>query len=375
VCSKCFGTAPDEVKPTSSINSTMNRRDFLRLSGTGLAGAGLLGSTSGRVLAQTMTSLKSEFQSAGAKYKVPKELLMAMGYVNTLWEMPPPEASDYVAGDIHGRGAYGIMQLVQTPWENTLGRAANLTDLSEERLKIERAANVVGGAAVLAGIAGNDRPSNLNGWYKAVAEYGGGELYAQEVFEALKSGASATISTGESLQLASQDVEVPRIYTAQSSADYMRAAWMPAYRGNYTQASRGASRIDFIVIHIAQGSYSGTIDWFQNPTASVSAHYVVGRRGSVAQCVPNEDIAWHAGNWSFNKKSIGIEHEGYASQWWTDSMYHSSAKLSAYLCRHFNIPVGGHYIRGHRSVPGVATRCPGRLFDKDWYLRLVRHYS
>jgi hypothetical protein len=88
VCSKCFGTAPDEVKPTSSINSTMNRRDFLRLSGTGLAGALLLGSTSGRVLAQTMTSLKSEFQSAGAKYKVPKELLMAMGYVNTLWEMP-----------------------------------------------------------------------------------------------------------------------------------------------------------------------------------------------------------------------------------------------------------------------------------------------
>jgi N-acetylmuramoyl-L-alanine amidase len=319
--------------------------------------------------------LKSEFQSAGAKYKVPKELLMAMGYVNTLWEMPPPEASDYVAGDIHGRGAYGIMQLVQTPWEDTLGRAANLTDLSEERLKTERAANVVGGAAVLAGIAGNDRPSNLNGWYEAVAEYGGGELYAQEVFETLKSGASATISTGESLQLASQDVEVPQIYTAQNSADYMRAAWMPAYRGNYTQANRGASRIDFIVIHIAQGSYSGTIDWFQNPTASVSAHYVVGRRGSVAQCVPNEDIAWHAGNWSFNKKSIGIEHEGYASQWWTDSMYHSSAKLSAYLCRRFNIPVGGHYIRGHRSVPGVATRCPGRLFDKDWYLRLVRHYS
>ena len=33
---------------------------------------------------------------------------------------------------------------------------------------------------------------------------------------------------------------------------------MPAHRGNYTQASRGALIIDFIVIHIAQGSYSGT---------------------------------------------------------------------------------------------------------------------
>src|SRR5215204_5630457 len=128
--------------------------------------------------------------------------------------MPPPEASDYVPGDLHGRGAYGIMQLVQNPWEDTLGRAANLTGFPAERLKTERAANVVGGAAVLAGIAGYNMPSDLDGWYEAVAEYGGGELYAQEVFESLKSGASATTSTGESLQLAPQDVEVPQIYTA-----------------------------------------------------------------------------------------------------------------------------------------------------------------
>jgi len=352
----------------------MHRRDFLRLSGTGLAGAVLLGSTSGQVLAQTRTSLKSEFQSAAAKHKVPKELLMAMGYVNTLWEMPPPGASDYVPGDIHGRGAYGIMQLVQNPWEDTLGRAANLTGLSEERLKTERAANIVGGTAVMADIMGKDKPSDLNGWYEVVAEYGGGDLYAQEVFETMKSGASATISTGESLQLAPQDVEVPQLfYTAQSSADYGRAVWRPAYRGNYTNANRGAPTIDYIIIHIAQGSYSGTISWFQNPRSNVSAHYVVGRRGYVAQCVHNEDIAWHAGDWHYNRKSIGIEHAGYANQRWTDRMYHSSAKLSAYLCRRFNIPVK-HHIIGHRSVPGVATRCPGRRFNRDRYHRLVRRY-
>jgi len=352
----------------------MHRRDFLRLGGTGLAGAVLPGSASSRVLARTRTSLKSEFQSAATKYEVPNVLLVAMGYVNTLWEMPPPEASDYVPGDIHGRGAYGIMQLVQNPWEDTLGRAANLTGFSEERLKTERAANVAGGTAVLAGIAGNDRPSHLIGWYEVVAEYGGGDLYAHEVFETLNSGASATISTGETLQLAPQDVEVPQIYTAQSSADYGRAVWRPAYRGNYTQANRGAPKIEFIIIHIAQGSYSGTINWFQNPRANVSAHYVVGRRGSVAQCVHNEDIAWHAGNWRFNRMSIGIEHAGYARNRWTYRMYRSSAKLSAYLCKRFNIPVHRHFIRGHRSVPGVETRCPGRGFQKHRYLRLVRHY-
>jgi hypothetical protein len=367
MCSECFGTSP-EAKRTSS----MDRRDFLRLSGTGLAGAVLLGSASGQVLAQTRTSLKSEFESAAAEYKVPNELLMAMGYVNTLWEMPPPEASDYVPGDIHGRGAYGIMQLVQTPWEDTLGRAASLTGLSEERLKTERAANVRGGAAVLADIAGKNKPSDLNGWYEVVAEYSGGDLYAQEVFETLKSGASATISTGEHLELAPQEVDVPQIFTAQSRAAYRRAVWRPAYRGNYTKANRGVAQIDFIIIHIAQGSYSGTISWFQDPRSNVSAHYVVSRRGRVTQCVHNEDIAWHAGNWRYNKRSIGIEHAGYAKHRWTDRMYRSSAKLSAYLCRRFNIP--GDHIKGHRTVPGVATRCPGPHFNRHRYLRLVRRY-
>jgi hypothetical protein len=355
----------------------MKRSDFLRLGGAGLAGAVLLGTagaTGSRVLAHPGPSLEAEFRFAAAKYKVPKELLMAMGYVNTLWEMPPQEASDYVPGDLHGRGTYGIMQLVQTPWEDTLGRAASLTGISEERLKTERAANIRGGAAVLAGIVGEDKPSELDGWYEAVGEYGGGELYAQEVFQTLKSGASVTISTGERLELAAQDVEVPQLYSAQSAADYGRAVWRPAYRGNYTNANRGAAKIDFIVIHIAQGSYSGTINWFKDPRANVSAHYVVARGGRVAQCVHNEDIAWHAGNWKYNAKSIGIEHAGFASHRWSERTYRSSAKLSAYLCRRFNIPVNNH-IMGHRSVPGVATRCPGPFFNRRRYLRLVRRYK
>jgi hypothetical protein len=299
---------------------------------------------------------------------------VAIGYVNTLWEMPPPQASDYVPGDLHGRGTYGIMQLVQTPWEDTLGRAANLTGLSEAKLKTVRAANVRGGAAVLADIQGASKPAELNGWQEAVAEYGGGDLYAQEVYETLKSGAWATISTGESLQLAPQEVEVPQIFTVQNRNSYRRAVWRPAHRSNRTNANRGAAKIDFIVVHIAQGSYSGTISWFQNPRSNVSAHYVVGRGGQVAQCVRNEDIAWHAGNWRYNKQSIGIEHAGFASHRWTNRMYRSSARLSAYLCRRFNIPVNRWHIVGHRRVPGVATRCPGRRFNRRRYLRLVRRY-
>ena len=379
MCSEC-GKAPSRVVSTGA----MNRRDFLRLGSVGLAGTVLIGTSGGKVLAQTGPSLRAEFELAAAEYRVPKELLMAMGYVNTLWEMPPPDASDYAEGDLHGRGAYGIMQLLQNPSRDTLGRAASLTGLSEEELKNDRMANVRGGAAVLADIQGKNKPAELNGWQEAVAEYGDTELYAIEVYETLKNGASMTISTGESLTLAPQDgVEMPQIFTAQS-ADYGPAVWRPAYRGNYTNANRGRAAIDMIVIHVAQGSYSGTINWFQDPRANVSAHYVVSRKGRVAQCVRNEDIAWHAGHWPTNKRSIGIEHAGYIGnpKWFTKRMYRSSARLSAHLSRRLGIPVDRRHIIGHNQVPGCpgpgggvdCHKDPGRYWNWTRYMRLIKYY-
>jgi N-acetyl-anhydromuramyl-L-alanine amidase AmpD len=144
----------------------------------------------------------------------------------------------------------------------------------------------------------------------------------------------------------------------------------------FANRNRGAKQIDMIIVHVAQGSYSGTISWFQYRRSNVSAHYVVGRRGRVAQCVHNEDIAWHAGNWRYNTKSIGIEHAGYAGnpKTWTKRMYRSSAKLSAYLSKRYNIPVDRRHIIGHREVPGVNKTCPGRYFNFDRYLRLIRRF-
>ena len=365
----------------------MDRRKFLKLGGAGLAGAvmlGTAGATGSRVLAREASSLIAEFESAATEYGVPQDLLLAMGYVNTMWEMPPPRMTAYREDDIHGRGAYGIMQLVRNPWEDTLGEAARLTGLSEEQLKNDRAANIRGGAAILAGIQGQDRPADLNGWQEAVAEYGGIDLYATEVYETLRSGASATISTGESLELPPQEVEVPQILTALSSSDYRGAVWRPAHPGNYTNANRKKANIDMIVVHVAQGSYSSTVGWFQNRRANASAHYVVGPKGQVAQCVHNEDIAWHAGWWKTNKRSIGIEHAGFIGnpRSFTRRMYRSSASLSAYLSRLFNIPVDRRHIIGHNQVPGCrgpgggidCHRDPGRYWNWERYLRLIRRH-
>ena len=356
----------------------MGRRNFLRLGGVGLAGAVLLGTTGGKVLAQSGSSLAEEFRSAAAEYGVPVELLLAMGYTNTFWEMPPPTATAFEPGDLHGHGTYGVMQLYQNPSRDTLGRAASLTQFSEQELKSDRAANVRGGAAVLADMAGSPKPDSLDGWREAVAEYGGVDFYPLEVFQTLQDGAQATISTGESLTLPPQDVEIPTITTSRAATDYRGAEWQGAAGANYTNANRERSHyIDRLVVHVVQGSVSSAINTFQNPNSIVSAHYIVGDEGRVAQCVRHEDIAYHAGNWSYNKHSIGIEHGGWADKraTWTDAKIRSSAKLAAYCCRRHKIRVDRQHIIEHNRVPGTDHYCPGRYFPYDRYLRLIRRYK
>lgn len=197
---------------------TMNRRDFLKLSGVGIAAA-LLGLTcSGEILAQTSpySALMSEFEEAAEAYDVPVSLLLAMGYVNTRWEMPPPEASAYEPGSPHGQGAYGIMQLVRNDSEDTLGDASKLTGIPEEQLKTDRRSNILGGAALLADAEG-ERHARLGDYFgavsgkgkrrffKAVAGLGAGELYAEQVFDTLRKGSYEKLLDGEEVVLPSQE--------------------------------------------------------------------------------------------------------------------------------------------------------------------------
>lgn len=364
----------------------IDRREFLRLGGAGLAGAVLLG-TGGVALAQAGSTLRSQFEAASKEYDVPVELLLAMGYTNTLWEMPPPTATPYEEGDLHGRGAYGIMQLEQSPSGDTLGRAAALTGLAEGRLKREREANILGGTAVLAEIAGDTKPADLNGWQEAVAEYGDSDLYAREVFTTLEDGASLETSTGERVRLEAREVDVPQSNTSRvGGADYPPAVWRPAHRANYSEEYNRERdvNIDKIIIHVAQGSYAGTLSWFQDSRAGSSAHYTVGRRGQVGQSVRNADVAWHAGWWNYNRRSIGIEHEGYVSNpnFASAAMYNTSARLTAWLCRRHRIPVDRTHVIGHGQVPGCSgagggVNChtdPGRHWDWDRYINRVRYY-
>jgi uncharacterized protein (TIGR03382 family) len=142
------------------------------------------------------------------------------------------------------------------------------------------------------------------------------------------------------------------------STDYGPAAYTAACSSNYTSASRGKGDIKYVIIHTVQGSYSGAISWFANCSSQVSAHYTVrSKDGAITQSVLEKHIGWHAGNWTYNEQSIGIEHEGYVSDasWYTDAMYQASAKLTAAICDKYGIPKDRNHIIGHFEVPGCSN--------------------
>jgi hypothetical protein len=54
----------------------------------------------------------------------------------------------------------------------------------------------------------------------------------------------------------------------------------------------GAATIDLIVVHFAQGGYSGTLGWFRNrDNPGSSAHYTVSKYGMVGQSLRDQHVA------------------------------------------------------------------------------------
>jgi N-acetyl-anhydromuramyl-L-alanine amidase AmpD len=148
--------------------------------------------------------------------------------------------------------------------------------------------------------------------------------------------------------------------------------WNPAYSGNYTAVSYNRG-IQYVIIHTVEGSYQGCISWFKNPSSNVSAHYVVAYTGAITQMVKDKDIAWHASSW--NTHSIGIEHEGYASQnGWTAAQYAKSAALTRWICLTYGIPMTRQRILGHNEVSSYKSD-PGPHFNWNYYMSLVTNGS
>lgn len=115
--------------------------------------------------------------------------------------------------------------------------------------------------------------------------------------------------------------------------------------------SKRSARVDLLILHDTEGSYSSAVNWFQNPASQVSAHFVIKEDGSeVTQMVDIGYKAWHA--MAFNSRSIGFEMAGVASKGFGDLELLTTAHIFAYHLHHLQIPLR-HAIGG--VGPGLCS--------------------
>jgi len=162
----------------------------------------------------------------------------------------------------------------------------------------------------------------------------------------------------------------------EGDVDQPGVRWIAASEGNLRFADRPADfTIDRVVIHVTQSDFPTAVKVFRDPLHQSATHYVVrARDGRTVQMVRELDVAYHAGNRSYNERSIGIEHEGFVDrpENFTEEMYRSSARLTARICKKYDIPVDREHIVGHNEVPGADHTDPGRHWDWKRYLSYVR---
>ncbi|MFI5797721.1 N-acetylmuramoyl-L-alanine amidase [Streptomyces sp. NPDC051677] len=387
-------------------------------------------------------SLQRAFAAAAAEYRVPQSVLLGVSYLQSRWDthggapsvtggygpMHLTDARTALARDPHhsegtedARGDSARPALhpsVRLPSNDelpprlqTLPRAAELTGLSAEDLRTDPAVNIAGGAALLAAAQrglGEPLSGDPADWYGAVARFSGADdtataaAYADDVYDVLRTGAERMTDAGRPVALAAQPDLAPR--TAQLRETGLRTVsaagtecpttvsceWIPApYEqfgdndyGNHDVGDRPASPgIKYIVVHDTEGGWEGVLNLVQDPTYVSWNYSLRSTDGHVAQHVKAKDVAWHAGNWYVNAKSIGLEHEGFLAlpdSWYTEAMYRSSARLVKYLAAKYAIPLDRQHILGHDNVPGPTSAAvsgmhtdPGPYWDWRHYFELL----
>ena len=134
----------------------------------------------------------------------------------------------------------------------------------------------------------------------------------------------------------------------------------------------GAAVIDMLVLHYTgMPSAADALDRLCDPTAQVSAHWLVDEDGTVWRLVPEERRAWHAGAsaWAgrsrLNDVSIGIELVNPGHAWgyrpFPAAQLASLVTLARGIVRRWRIPP--QRVLGHADIAPARKEDPGELFD------------
>jgi len=305
-------------------------------------------------------SLSAALDGSARDNGVPRDLLVAIAQVEGGLAMPKtrdvdPDAQVPVAGPLELRR--GKL--------DTLARGAALMGMSELDIRRDTDLGLEAGARVLAELGKTDgaRSGDLASWQSALEQLSGyadtahREGYAHRVFAVLAGGGTFDGRDGERIFLAPHP-ELPPTLTIDlndsmhvlSNAEYPGAEWFPTDCTNKCDTTRSGASIGYVVIHDTEGGWDASVSTLQNDPGK-SVQYIVGQDGRVGQFVPESYTAWHAGNYWYNQRSVGIEHVGYYQQTYPTVEYETSAKLVSYLTNKYGVPKDRNHIIGHDQVP------------------------
>jgi N-acetylmuramoyl-L-alanine amidase len=138
------------------------------------------------------------------------------------------------------------------------------------------------------------------------------------------------------------------------------------------------ARIDMLVLHYTgMKTAVAALERLCDPSARVSAHYVVEENGAIWRLVPENRRAFHAGVscWEgerdLNAVSLGIEIVNPGHEWgyrrFPEAQMASVERLCRELIGRYSIPP--HRVVGHSDIAPERKRDPGELFD---WARLAR---
>ena len=124
---------------------------------------------------------------------------------------------------------------------------------------------------------------------------------------------------------------------------------------------------NFVVIHhTGSDGVDQALRTLKDPARSVSAHYLIGRDGTIIQLVDERARAWHAGEskWGaatdLNSASLGIELDNNGREPFADIQIAALLRLLADIRQRYHIPVANFV--GHADVAPQRKTDPSRHF-------------
>lgn len=130
----------------------------------------------------------------------------------------------------------------------------------------------------------------------------------------------------------------------------------------YSRSGEKQGKIEYQVVHWVGNAGSSAIanrNYFENlkttHTTSASSHDIIGLNGEKVHCIPYDEVAFHSGSYSMNRKSIGIEtcHPDWNGKF-NEKTYNTLIEVLAENCKTYGIPV--NKIIRHYDVTGKS--CP-----------------